>query len=37
MRSQALPFDNIISKFEGIIDCINNNFIKKKYIKRSFY
>jgi hypothetical protein len=26
MRNMALPFDNIISKFEGIIDCFNNNF-----------
>ena len=36
MRSMALPFDNIISNFEGIIDCINNNFNNyfPKIIKR---
>ena len=36
MRTLALPFDNIISKFEGIIDCINNNFNNyfPKIIKR---
>ena len=36
MRNMALPFDNIISKFEGIIDCINNNFNNyfPKIIKR---
>lgn len=36
MRNLALPFDNIISKFEGIIDCINNNFNNyfPKIIKR---
>tara|TARA_B100001142_G_scaffold145121_1_gene146084 strand:+ start:1282 stop:1944 length:663 start_codon:yes stop_codon:yes gene_type:complete len=36
MRIMALPFDNIISKFEGIIDCINNNFNNyyPKIIKR---
>ena len=27
MRNIALPFDNIISKLEGIIDCIDNDFI----------
>ena len=36
MRNMALPFDNIISKFEGIIDCINNDFNNyfPKIIKR---
>jgi hypothetical protein len=36
MRNFALPFDNIISKFEGIIDCFNNNFNNyfPKIIKR---
>lgn len=36
MRNIALPFDNIISKFEGIIDCINNDFNNyfPKIIKR---
>lgn len=36
MRNIALPFDNIISKFDGIIDCINNNFNNffPKIIKR---
>lgn len=39
MRGEALPFDNIISKFEGIIDCINNNFNNyfPKIIKREMY
>ena len=38
MRDLALPFDNIISKFEGIIDCINNNFNNyfPKIIKREY-
>jgi hypothetical protein len=26
MRDIALPFDNIISRFDGIIDCIKNDF-----------
>jgi hypothetical protein len=36
MRNFALPFDNIISKFDGIIDCFNNNFNNyfPKIIKR---
>lgn len=36
MRDFALPFDNIISKFDGIIECINNDFKSffPKIIKR---
>ena len=27
LRYEALPFDNIIYSFEGVIDCLQNNFI----------
>lgn len=40
LREMAFPFDNIISKFEGIIDCIDNNFINffpDKIIKENIF